>query len=145
MGSPVDEPGRGLDEIQHEVTLTRALLVADHEVTQSECQAVMFWNESYFQGANRPVEMVTWYDAVSYCNLRSTGDGLTAAYTLTGVTYSGNHIISATVTWKQAANGCRLLTEAEWEYACRATSATAFCNEEGRSPESARARPPGRA
>jgi formylglycine-generating enzyme required for sulfatase activity len=65
---------------------------------------------------------------VSYCNFRSAVDGLTAAYTITGATYSGNHIISATVTWNQAANGYRLLTEAEWEYVCRATSTAAFCN-----------------
>ena len=110
------------------MTLTKAIYVSTYEVTQSEWQAVMGWNESTFPGANRPVEQVTWYDAVSYCNQRSTGDGYTPAYTITGATYDGNHITSATVTWNQAANGYRLLTEAEWEYACRATSTTAFCN-----------------
>ncbi|MFH1834058.1 MAG: SUMF1/EgtB/PvdO family nonheme iron enzyme, partial [bacterium] len=101
MGSPTDEPGRYSDETQHEVTLTHAIYVSTYEVTQSEWQAVMGWNESYFPGANRPVETVTWYDAVSYCNQRSTGEGLSAAYTITGATYSGNHITGATVTWNQ--------------------------------------------
>jgi formylglycine-generating enzyme required for sulfatase activity len=128
MGSPGTEPGRFSDEVQHEVTLTKAIYVSTHEVTQLEWQAVMGWNTSYFPGVNRPVETLTWYDAVSFCNLRSTGEGLTAAYTITGITYNGNHITNATVTWNQAANGYRLLTEAEWEYACRATSTTAFCN-----------------
>jgi len=128
MGSPTSEPGRSTTEIQHEVTLTKAIYVSTYEVPQSEWQAVMGWNTSYFSGANRPVEQVTWYDAVSYCNQRSTLDGYTPAYTIAGATYSGNHITNATVTWNQAANGYRLLTEAEWEYACRATSTTAFCN-----------------
>jgi formylglycine-generating enzyme required for sulfatase activity len=104
------------------------MYVSKYEAAQSEWLAVMGWNLSHFPGGNRPVETLTWWDAVSYCNLRSAGEGLTAAYTITGATYSGNHITSATVTWNQAANGYRLLTEAEWEYACRATSMTAFCN-----------------
>jgi formylglycine-generating enzyme required for sulfatase activity len=128
MGSPVSEPGRSSNETQHQVTLTHAMYVSTYEVTQSEWQSVMGWNESYIQGAAKPVETLTWYDAVSYCNQRSTLDGYVPAYTIAGATYSGNHIISATVTWNQAANGYRLLTESEWEYACRATSTTAFCN-----------------
>jgi formylglycine-generating enzyme required for sulfatase activity len=128
MGSPTSEPGRYNDETQHEVTLTKAIYVSTYEVTQSEWQAVMGWNESFIQGAAKPVETLTWYDAVSYCNQRSTLDGYAPVYTIAGATYSGNHITSATVTWNQAANGYRLLTEAEWEYACRATSTTAFCN-----------------
>ena len=128
MGSPTGEPGRYSNETQHEVTLTKAIYVSTHEVTQSEWQVVMGWNTSYFSGVNRPVETLTWYDAVSYCNQRSTLDGFAPAYTITGATYIGNHITGATVTWNQAANGYRLLTEAEWEYAARATSTTAFCN-----------------
>jgi formylglycine-generating enzyme required for sulfatase activity len=128
MGSPTSEPGRYSAETQHEVTLTKAIYVSTYEVTQSEWLAVMGWNTSYFSGVNRPVETLTWYDAVSYCNQRSTLDGYTPVYTIAGASYSGNHIASATVTWNQAANGYRLLTEAESEYACRATSTTAFCN-----------------
>jgi formylglycine-generating enzyme required for sulfatase activity len=128
IGSPTSEPGRSFNETQHSVTLTKAIYVSTCEVTQFEWQSVMGWNDSYFQGANRPVEQVTWYDAVSYCDRRSTDDGFTPVYTITGATYSGNHITNATVAWDQAANGYRLPTEAEWEYACRAGSTTAFCN-----------------
>ena len=128
MGSPADEPGRDPDETPHLVTLTKAFYVATHEVTQSEWQSVMGWNESFFPGANRPVEWVTWFDCISYCNQRSTQDGYTGVYQITDPVRAGNHITSATVTWDQAADGYRLLTEAEWEYACRAASETAFCN-----------------
>jgi formylglycine-generating enzyme required for sulfatase activity len=85
-------------------------------------------NPSSFTGPNLPVETITWFDAVQYCNAHSIVDGLTPAYTMTDATYDGDHISSATVTWNQAANGWRLLTEAEWEYACRAGSTAAFCN-----------------
>ena len=67
----------------------------------------------------RPVEGVTWYDAVYFCNVKSEKEGLTPAYTITVTSVSSNHIEGADVTYDKTANGYRLPTEAEWEYAAR--------------------------
>ena len=115
MGSPVSERQRQADETQHQVTV-RAFYVDPHEVTQQDYQAVMGTNPSHFQGDNLPVEQVTWYDAINYCNKLSEAQGLTPAYQIDGTT----------VTWNRAADGYRLLTEAEWEYAARAGTQTVF-------------------
>ncbi|MDR2729819.1 MAG: SUMF1/EgtB/PvdO family nonheme iron enzyme [Treponema sp.] len=115
MGSPSNEPNRDSGEVQHQVTVS-SFYMGKYEVTQKEYQEVMGTNPSYFKGDNLPVEKVSWYDAVEYCNKRSQREGLTPAYTINGTN----------VTWNRNANGYRLPTEAEWEYTCRAGTTTPF-------------------
>jgi formylglycine-generating enzyme required for sulfatase activity len=119
MGSPAAEAWREKDEIQHSVTVSDFHL-AQYEVTQREYVELMSNNPSNFKGGNLPVENVTWFEAVRYCNARSALDGLTPAYAVNG----------SIVTWNRAANGYRLPTEAEWEYACRSGTITPFNTED---------------
>ena len=111
MGSPAGEEGRLNIETQHEVLLSRGFLLGETPVTQAEYAAVVGTNPSRFKAPDRPVEQVSWFDAVSFCNALSSRVGLEAAYVV-----NGEH-----VTWKGlSCPGFRLPTEAEWEYACRA-------------------------
>lgn len=124
MGSPEDEPWRGEDETQHNVTVSD-FYIDIYELTQEEYQKVMGENPGSFEGENLPVDNVSWLDAITYCNTRSQQEGLAPAYTIDG----------DTVTWDRSANGYRLPTEAEWEYACRAGTATPFNTETSISAE----------
>ncbi|MBQ7167140.1 MAG: SUMF1/EgtB/PvdO family nonheme iron enzyme [Treponema sp.] len=101
-GSPQERP-------VHRVTVS-SFYMCVHEVTQEEYEAVMDKNPSHFQGGRLPVERVSWYDAVEYCNKRSEKEGLTPCY-------SGSSKRGYTCDF--SADGYRLPTEAEWEYAAR--------------------------
>ncbi|GHU52999.1 hypothetical protein FACS1894200_13530 [Spirochaetia bacterium] len=115
MGSSANEEYRHSDEVQHRVTVS-GFYMGKYLVTQQDYQALMGYNPSWFKGDTLPVEQVNWYDAIDYCNARSKKEGLAPVYTV-----EGNN-----VTWSYNANGYRLPTEVEWEYACRAGTITPF-------------------
>lgn len=115
MGSPEEEPWRSADETLHDVTVS-AFYMSRYELTQKAYAAVTGNHPSHFSGDDLPVENVSWLDAIAYCNARSEAEGLTPAYTVS----------AQEVTWDCRADGYRLPTEAEWEYACRAGTTTPF-------------------
>jgi formylglycine-generating enzyme required for sulfatase activity len=117
MGSPTSEPLRQPDETQHTVTLSQGFWMSKYEVTQGDYLSVMGSNPSFFTTRDwwgteippdltRPVETVSWNDAVAYC-AALTARELAAGRLPAGYTY-------------------HLPTEAQWEYACRAGTTTPF-------------------
>lgn len=120
QGSPDDEPGHSLVEKQREVTLTKGFLMAKYEVSQAEWLGVMgsIRDGQVGCGDDYPMAVITWFQAIEYANALSTEFGYTPCYTVDG----------EDVTWNASCDGYRLPTEAEWEYAARAGSTTAFYN-----------------
>jgi formylglycine-generating enzyme required for sulfatase activity len=108
MGSPESEADRREEEPRHRVRLTRPFYLGVFPVTQAEYEQVMGSNPAQFRkgaggGPRNPVEQVSWDDAVAFCRR-----------------------LSALPREKEANGTYRLPTEAEWEYACRAGTTTAF-------------------
>ena len=108
MGSPIDEAGRDADEDQVTVELTRGFWLGQTEVTQELYQSVMRTNPSGIRGtgSQRPVEQVSFDDAIEFCSR------------LTTILQEQQALLPA---WRVT-----LPTEAQWEYACRAGTTTTY-------------------
>jgi formylglycine-generating enzyme required for sulfatase activity len=100
------------ESVDHQVTLA-AFWIDKYEVTQAEYERLDLPNPSHFKGPTLPVEQIKWDQAAFYCNARSREEGLRPCY-------------SEDTTCDYSADGYRLPTEAEWEYACRAGSETDY-------------------
>jgi len=105
MGS---NSGDADEKPEHQITVD-VYYICKYEVTQIEWQLITGYNPSYFKGELLPVENISWYQAIDFCNKLSVETGLVPFYT----------IINNKITYNMTSNGFRLLTEAEWEYASK--------------------------